>query len=131
MALKLHLKRRIMTEHFTIGALFANGDFVCHTLEPSIYAVSHPAIQEGVYGVRMYPSTKFKGMRPILIGVKGRSGILIHEGNLPSHTQGCILVGIWNGRGMVEKSRDKLAVVQDMIEHAISRSEDVQIVVSR
>lgn len=30
---------------------------------------------------------------PFLQDVKGRSGIMIHTGNIPSETKGCLLVG--------------------------------------
>lgn len=37
-------------------------------------------------------SGKYKNVYHVL-NVDNRSGILIHNGNLPSHTRGCILVG--------------------------------------
>lgn len=109
--MEIKVIRKWPKRDYTIGQMFIDGTFFCHTLEPSLTRKDHPAIPAGTYKVQMYPSAKFKGMRPILLNVPRRSGILIHEGNYPSNTQGCILVGINSEKGMVLQSKvtlDKL-----------------------
>jgi len=88
----------------TWGKLYDGDRFVCYTLErpwlnnkPNISCV--PA---GNYAVKPIVSPRFgetyylhslndKGVR--LHGPATRTHILIHKGNLVSHTQGCIIVG--------------------------------------
>ena len=49
-------------------------------------------IPEGNYKVERTWSPKFKKFLPELIDVPDRSGIRIHRGSLPEHSQGCILL---------------------------------------
>ena len=46
----------------------------------------------GTYPVRVTRSPKFKRMLPLVLNVKGRSGIRFHRGTKPEHSRGCILV---------------------------------------
>lgn len=74
------------------------------TLEPPMSGV-HPAIPAGEYTLRLdVPSPRFLrsprpwskvwcARLPRLEGVPGRAGILIHPGNRPSDSSGCLLVG--------------------------------------
>lgn len=82
-----------------IGNLFINDHFFCNTLEPLAYL-----IPIGEYPLTLdVVSPKFQkhepyrtichGKVPRLLDVSGRSGILIHIGNFPSDSRGCILVG--------------------------------------
>lgn len=90
--MELKVERRWVREKYIIGRMYIDSKFFCHTLEPPRTG-QHPCIPEGRYKVEMYPSGKFHALRPILLNVPGRSGILIHEGNFPRDTKGCILVG--------------------------------------
>lgn len=57
-------------------------------------------IPEGIYGVRyMERSTsgKYNRVYHVYDDPFPRQGILIHTGNLPEHTRGCILVGMKHG----------------------------------
>ena len=74
------------------------------TLEPPMSG-AHPAIPAGEYNLRLdVPSPRFlrsprpwskvwSARLPRLEGVPGRAGILIHPGNRPSDSSGCLLVG--------------------------------------
>lgn len=58
------------------------------------HGMKKPAcIQEGVYELAYVWSPKFRGYRWMLKDVPFFSGILIHVGNFPKDTLGCILVG--------------------------------------
>ena len=46
----------------------------------------------GTYPARVTWSPKFKRMLPLVLNVKGRSGIRFHRGTKPEHSRGCILV---------------------------------------
>lgn len=81
---------------FTRGDLLTDGRHLCYTLElpwkdnlPSI-----SCIPVGTYPVVIAWSNRFQQLMPRLIGVEGRSGILIHQGNTSHDTEGCILVGL-------------------------------------
>ena len=86
---------------YTLGRLSVDGHEECDTLEPKrrnlaggapkVYG--HTAIPEGTYPVVIAPSRHFHRFLPTLVGVPGFRGILIHPGNYPENTQGCILVG--------------------------------------
>lgn len=67
---------------------------LCRTLE-NAWLQNQPnisCIPEGEYNVKKFNGKKYKDVW-ILENVPNRSYILIHAGNLPEHTQGCILVG--------------------------------------
>ena len=57
------------------------------TLENADYII--PA---GTYPIAVTWSPKFKRMLPLVLNVKGRSGIRFHRGTKPEHSRGCILV---------------------------------------
>lgn len=108
----LTLVRCHFTDNATLGCLYLNEQLFCHTLEPCTRAKDAPkvpgktAIPEGFYPVnletisprfsnfRRYPWARpCNGKLPRLCNVPGFSGVLIHVGNIPEDTEGCILVG--------------------------------------
>ena len=60
---------------------------ICSTLENRDYLI--PAL---IYRVSVTNSPKFRRLLPLLLQVPGRTGIRIHRGTRPEHSQGCILV---------------------------------------
>lgn len=92
----LSLHRRIFTDKSTIGDLYFDGAFFCSTLEDPVRRTKitgETAIPPGRYRVTIEPSPRFKRLMPRLKDVPGYSGVLIHWGNFPTDTDGCILVG--------------------------------------
>jgi len=97
--LTAYLIRRFYRTH-TYGYLVVpqtNGNSVFRTLElPWLENASNiSCIPNGEYRVKYLPksnSGKYKQVYHIQ-DVENRIGILIHKGNLPSHTRGCILIG--------------------------------------
>lgn len=127
--MKLKLVRTYKGPSYTIGHLYINGKFFCDTLEDidrhltsdmslaeikKIKVYGKTAIPTGVYKVDMNTvSPKFKtrswakvcrGKIPRLIDVPGFEGVLIHVGNVPEDTLGCILVGENKVKGKVINS---------------------------
>ena len=77
----------------TLGVL--EGDaFTCVTMEPP-WANNKPnvsCIPPGEYECVWHKSPRYGWVYAVL-GVEGRSHILIHPGNIVTHTKGCILPG--------------------------------------
>jgi hypothetical protein len=93
---------------YTIGKFYidyGNGwEYFCNTLEDTVRDLNHDGINEvkiwgktaipfGTYKITWAMSPTYKKLMPLLWGVKGFSGVLIHIGNKPEDTLGCILVG--------------------------------------
>ena len=101
----------------TDGILFADGLALCNTLEPAIgKKVKYGkgcCIAPGIYSVDFHYSPKFGKYMLTLCGVRGRSGILIHSGNTPEDSAGCILVGKRENVGVLANSRETLNMVFD------------------
>ena len=108
----LKLKRDNYTKKSTQGKLYINDIYICETLEdvcrdlnrdgdlsdPSELKVyGETAIPSGIYKMIINISPKFKKLLPRLIGIVGFDGVLIHKGNIPADTYGCILVGMQRG----------------------------------
>ena len=96
--MEIQVKRRWFNEKATIGELFLDGDVLrqCYTLEDVVRkekVYGETAIPEGRYQIILNYSDRFKRVMPRLLDVPGFKGILIHSGNNPSQTEGCILVG--------------------------------------
>lgn len=89
----------------TIGKLYIDGDYQCLTLEDEfreLFGVpveqwkipNCTAIPMGTYEVLMQYSPHFGREMPHLQNVPGFTYIMLHWGNRPDDTDGCILVGI-------------------------------------
>lgn len=115
----LTIERRWKKQGYTIGILYVNGNRFCETLEDTVRVGEKipgaTAIPAGRYQIDMNTvSPKFRervwarvydGVVPRLQAVPGFEGILIHPGNTPADTSGCILVGdntevghVWNSQ---------------------------------
>ena len=107
MSTLIRLRRTAHLPGGTEGVLFfpaESGQSPMATLEPPASG-AHPAIHAGEYPLRLdVVSPRFArsprrwsaawGARlPRLEGVPGRAGILIHPGNRPADSSGCVLVG--------------------------------------
>jgi len=107
--INLLLIRDTFSKVSTLGELFLNGERMCDTLEnPWIDNQRNiSCIPEGEYPVRLrYP--RESGTRDYLHllvqEVPNRDCILVHRGNFPSQTQGCLLVGIGTEQDVVHNS---------------------------
>jgi hypothetical protein len=110
---ELKLIRVYKSDTYTIGKLYINGNFFCDTLEDTVRVLNSKedkiygktAIPSGIYEVKLYKSPKFGRYLPLLINVPFFTGILIHSGNTPEDTEGCILLGDNNEKGKVYNSK--------------------------
>ena len=90
-------------------------NYYCDTLERGYDPVlSHvagrckcvePTPQGHPYVVVTAWSPGWKQLKPYLVDVPGRSGVMIHPGNNPGDSTGCILVGKRTASGFVAHSR--------------------------
>lgn len=121
--MNLKIKRLYYKEEYTIGKLYIDGIYFCDTLEDKDRGLTdkdnistikakkvfgQTAIPKGNYKVIMSYSPRFQRVLPLLLNVKGFEGIRIHSGNTAKDTNGCILVGKNDVKGMVTNSKDTL-----------------------
>lgn len=138
--MKLSLYRTSSTLLSTQGKLFGDGAFLAYTLElPMKDGLPGSAIPAGEYPIELAPSPKFQALAeqdpwwktycdamPHVI-CPPRSLIMIHVGNLPSETDGCILVGEVRGINQISTSRPAFARLYPLIQMAMP---DVSITIS-
>lgn len=108
------LFRYRFTDTTTLGVLLFNGKRLCYTLEDRVrfthsesikmlkttsnYCTSFKkygitAIPDNPSGYLLKPNAMSLGVRPLLIGTPCFTDVYIHEGNYPSNSLGCVLVG--------------------------------------
>lgn len=149
--MRLKLIRRYKKDTYTIGQLLVDGAFFCNTLEdkdrgltqdmplPVIKAAKvygETAIPAGVYDIDMETrSPKYAGVEwyrklnggymPTISEVPGYSRVLIHPGNTPLDTLGCVLVGENKVKGQLVNSRTTFARLYKLMKDAHGRGEDI------
>lgn len=139
--IKLRLERRYKGSKYTIGKLFINDEYFCDTIEDidrglkssmsveyikkkKVYAET--AIPTGTYKIEMTYSSKFKRILPLLVDVKGFSGIRIHRGNTEIDSSGCIIVGENKVKGkVINSTRYEIALVNKLLDE-----DDIEITIS-
>lgn len=139
--MKLKIERRYFSDDYTIGSLYINDIFFCDTLEDpnrdlnkngvfdngesKVYG--NTCIPFGTYKVELKYSPKFKRELPRLINVPSFEGILIHRGNYPKDTQGCVLVGENKAKGAVLNSTKYEEKLVNILREAIASGEEITI----
>lgn len=149
--MRLKLIRRYKKDTYTIGQLLVDGAFFCNTLEdkdrgltqdmplPVIKAAKvygETAIPAGVYDIDMETrSPKYAGVEwyrklnggymPTICEVPGYTRVLIHPGNTPLDTMGCVLVGQNKVKGQLVNSRATFARLYKLMKDSHDRGEDI------
>ena len=142
---------------YCIGHLYIDGKYYMDVLEDTDRGLDQKmtlkeiinrklkgitAIPTGIYRVVMnimspkYSKKKFfynlcRGYMPRLLGVKGYEGILIHPGNLPKDTDGCLLVGFNKVKGGLVDSTKCFVKLYDMLKKANDNNEEITIEIIR
>lgn len=149
--MKLELKRIFRGPKYTIGKLYVDNQYICDTLEDTDRGLKQTdslssiqkkkvygqtAIPIGTYGITLNViSPKFKdrswakfcnGKLPRLLNVPGYDGVLIHVGNKPEDTLGCILVGYNKIKGQLINSTEAFKKLYSVL----SKSPTITIVVT-
>jgi len=128
--MNLRLIRKHFTPESTIGDLYLDDVFECHTLEDTARSVKvhgKTAIPTGRYRVIITYSPRFQQEMPLLLSVPEFLGVRIHAGNVAADTEGCILVGMkWEPDKILE-SRIAYKGLYDKLDSARQRGEAVWI----
>lgn len=152
--MNITIKRTFKADKYTIGKLYVNGIYECDTLEDTDRGLTknsslseiqskkvygETAIPTGTYKIDMNTvSPKFKdrswakfcgGKLPRLIDVPGYSGVLIHVGNKPADTLGCILVGDNKVKGQVINSTSTFQELYSLMLKAKVAGEEITITI--
>lgn len=141
--MKILVKRVAFRSNYTIGRMYVDGVKFCDTLEDTnrdlnkngvfdgdekkVY--SETAIPYGSYKVTLEMSPKFGRLLPYVHDVPHFSGILIHRGNTPADTAGCILVGENKVVGKVLNSTPYEIRLVEMCQAATDRGEDITLTI--
>jgi hypothetical protein len=118
----LAVTRKTFTDKSTIGELHIDGKYFCATLEDTCRKVKvwgETAIPPGRYQVKFDFSPKYKRRMPYLLDVPGYQGIMIHPGNFPADTLGCILVGKHDegtARDFISNSRQTFELLMNRLD---------------
>lgn len=138
--MKLDLYRKPSTDQATLGELHVDDTFECVTLEDPVRDLGpdgkgkvygKTAIPAGTYKVVIAPSPSHQN-RPYmrLLDVPFFQGILIHSGNTPIDTLGCVLVGqVVDGPDRIHGGSLALPKLFGKVRAAIDRGEDVRITI--
>jgi hypothetical protein len=119
------LNRNMSCGNGTFGNITENGKILCYTCEPmwneNKSCIS--CIPCGTYSCVKHNGSEFKDVWE-LKNVPGREGILIHNGNLPKDTHGCILVGdnvaLFGNKHGVTNSRKTLDMLRKTLPDVFS-----------
>lgn len=134
--MELTLNRIFLGSSATIGELLVNDKHLCDTLEDRVRpegekVYGKTAIPEGTYEVKLTHSPRFKKILPEILNVPNFSGIRIHTGNSSKDTEGCIIVGTWDGEkeDWVGNSRIAFDELMTLLEEATNNKEKITITV--
>ena len=146
MDLEISIDRAWKNKGYTISRVFldgkrwGDGNKYCNALEDEDRGLTsdmtvdeilakkkygETAIPTGRYEVQISWSPKFKRDMPILIAVKGFTGIRIHSGNTAKDSEGCILCGENTQVGMITNSRYWTTLLTAKIKTALDSGEKV------
>lgn len=142
--MEITVLRRFRGDTYTIGTMYIDGDRFCDTLEPRDRDLNRDgdlndpgegkvmhktAIPYGKYRATLEFSPRFRRDLPRLHNVPHFEGVLIHRGNTPADTSGCVLVGENKVKGRVINSTQYEVELVKRIREAITRGESVQITI--
>lgn len=141
----LELKRVKFFPDCTIGKLFLIDNtplFLCYTLEDvvrpeGVKVYGQTAIPYGEYAIILDYSPRFKTilpriLKPDLKELDNFKGVRIHTGNYHTDTEGCILVGEWNGRdNFIVKSKDTFLKVFPIFKELYEKYKKIKFIITK
>lgn len=142
--LQITVTRHSPRPDYTIGRMDINGTKFSDTLEDTdrgltsdmspddiarIKVYGKTAIPKGTYKVSVQYWSKHKIYVPFIHDVPGFTSILIHSGNTPDDTLGCILVGENTVKGRLTNSRPYMTRLTKLCQEAIRRGEPIRITI--
>lgn len=142
--LQITVTRHSPRPDYTIGRMDINCTKFSDTLEDTdrgltqdmqldeikrIKVYGKTAIPKGTYKVSVQYWQKHKIYVPFIHDVPGFTSILIHSGNTPDDTLGCILVGENTVKGRLTNSRPYITRLTKLCQEAIRRGEPIRITI--
>lgn len=155
--MEIQIIRYAFRSGYTIGKLFVNGITLCHTLEPHARGLTQDMpladiVKRKIAGATAIPCGRYQvdmdtvspkyakretyrkdfngGRMPRLLKVPGFEGILIHPGNFPRDTAGCILVGDNRIVGCVSDSWTAMRGLYELMKTAHDKGEAIWLNIS-
>ena len=155
--MEIQIIRYAFRSRYTIGRLFVNGITLCHTLEPTARGLTQDMalaeiVKRKIAGTTAIPCGRYRvdmdtvspkyaqrenyrkdfngGRMPRLLKVPGFEGILIHPGNFPQDTAGCILVGDNRVVGSVSDSWTAMRGIYSLLKTAHDKGEAIWLNIS-
>lgn len=152
----MELKVKIVAKQSTyrIGKLSINDKYFSDTLEDTDRGLTSDMTDEQIKeikqkGITAIPTGRYKvvmnvqspkfskykqyefceGYLPRLVDVPGYEGVLIHIGNYPKDTDGCILVGKNTVKGAVMNSTETFKQLYDILKAADEAGEEIYITI--
>lgn len=149
----LEVKRIECTDSYSRGELYANGVYVCDTIEDKDRGIDDSMSEEEIKKIKVYgktaiPTGKYKvvtnivspkfsrkefykctceGRVPRLLNVKGFDGILIHCAGSAEFVLGCIGVGYNAGNGILKDIKPAFEKVWNILKD----EDDITIEISK
>lgn len=121
---------------YTIGELSVNNKYLCDTLEDKVRpegekVYGETAIPAGTYTVVLSYSNRFKKIMPEILNVPNFTRIRIHCGNSSKDTEGCLLVGKWDGKteNWISDSKNTYNKLYSLLEEASNNKENITITI--
>lgn len=150
--MELKITRIFKTKSYTIGELDVDGKYLCDTIEDVVRPLPEvcpntpkgiackckekvygkTAVPAGTYKVKLGYSNRFKRILPQVLNVPHFLGILIHTGNSSRDTDGCIIVGTWDGKteDWVSNSRVAFDKLMPLLKAAADKNEEITITIN-
>ena len=134
--MEIIVNRIFKASTYTIGELSVNNKYLCDTLEDRVRPTGEKvygetAIPSGTYTVTLSYSNRFKKTMPEILNVPNFSGIRIHCGNSSKDTEGCLLVGKWDGKteNWISDSKNSYNKLYSLLEEAFNKKENITITI--
>lgn len=139
---------------YRLGHLYVNGQYICDTLEDTDRGLLQGMSREHIAALKQHGTTAIPigryqvtlrqvsprfssrtqyqfchGRLPRLLNVPGYVGVLIHIGNRPEDTEGCLLVGENKVVGQVTNSTATFRRLYEILQQADKRDETIWITI--